>query len=150
MLTDNLRVMKLRTYLVSVLTEIKQDFVQLNVNFLDADVNSYSIDKIPTESTVERWITGEELHRDVYSFRSRKNYSADEITNIENTGFYELFEKVIFQKNKAKQLPDIEGIESISCLNCGTMVNANTNTAEFDIQIQIEYRVGGIESEVSS
>jgi hypothetical protein len=37
-------------------------------------------------------------------------------------------------------LPDIEGIESIECLNAGTMVSANTNTAEFDIQIQIIYR----------
>ena len=37
-------------------------------------------------------------------------------------------------------LPDIVGIESIECLNCGTLINANTNSAEFDIQIQITYR----------
>ena len=44
------------------------------------------------------------------------------------------------KNNDNKILPDIKGIESISCLNCGTMNNANTNTAEFDIQIQITYR----------
>ena len=31
-------------------------------------------------------------------------------------------------------------IQSIQCLNCGSMTNANTNTAEFDIQLQIEYK----------
>ena len=85
-------------------------------------------------------IIGDFLKRDVYSFRSRMNYSADTMTNIENIGFYETFERIIKQKNDNNILPDIEGIQSISCLNCGTMNNANTNTAEFDIQIQIEYR----------
>ena len=37
-------------------------------------------------------------------------------------------------------LPEIDGIESIECLNPGTMNNANTNTAELDIQIRITYR----------
>ena len=35
---------------------------------------------------------------------------------------------------------NILGIENIECLNCGSMVNATTNTAEFDIQIQITYK----------
>ena len=43
--------------------------------------------------------------------------------------------------NENGVLPQIEGIESIQCLNCGTMNNAEKNTAEFDIQIQITYEV---------
>ena len=78
------------------------------------------------------------------------NYSADIISNIENIGFYELFEEAIEQKNKNKDLPDIEGIEAIRCLNCGTMNRANTNTAEFDIQIQIEYRTKILNDEEAS
>ena len=140
---DNLRVIKLRTYLMDVIKDLNENYEQINVNFLSNDVNNYSLDKIPDVSTVEKWIMGAEIHRDVYSFRSRMNYSADVISNIENIGFYETFEKEIRGKNKERQLPDIDGIESISCLNCGSMVNANTETAEFDIQIQIEYRIGG-------
>lgn len=138
---NNLRVTELRTYLMEILDELNEEYKQMNINFLDNDPENYSLDKIPTVSEVERWITGDSLYRDVYSFRSRRNYSADEITNIENIGFYELFERIIIQKNKAKELPEIEGIQSIDCLNCGSLVNANTNTAEFDIQIQIEYRI---------
>ena len=137
---NDLRVMKLRTYLMSIIAEINEEYQQLNVNFLSNDVNNYSLDKIPTEPQVEQWILGASIKRDLYSFRSRMNYSADTISNIENIGFYETFEKKIEERNKANILPDIDNIESVMCLNCGSMVNATTNTAEFDIQIEIDYR----------
>lgn len=137
---DNLRVTKLRTYLMNIINTINEEYKQLNVNFLSNEPDNYSLDKIPMEKEVEQWITGDIINKDVYSFRSRMNYSADTISNIENIGFYETFEKIIKQKNEQGVLPDIKGIETISCLNSGTMNNANTNTAEFDIQIQITYR----------
>ena len=137
---NNLRVTKLRAYLMDIITELIGQYGEMNINFLSNEPNNYSLDKIPVVTEVQKWITGDTLNRDVYSFRSRMNYSADTMTNIENIGFYETFEKIIKQKNDNNILPEIDGIESISCLNCGTMNNANTNTAEFDIQIQIEYR----------
>ncbi len=137
---DNLRITKLRNYLFDVIAEISDSYKQINADFLSDDINNYSLDKIPTQTKVEDWIIGGTLHKDVFSFRSRMAYSSDVINNIENIGFYELFEKIIRQRNNTRNLPEIEGIESISCLNCGTLNNANTRTAEFDIQIQIEYR----------
>lgn len=137
---SNLRVTKLRAYLMDIITELIGQYGEMNINFLSNEPNNYSLDKIPVVTEVQKWITGDTLNRDVYSFRSRMNYSADTMTNIENIGFYETFEKLIKQKNDNNDLPEIDGIQSISCLNCGTMNNANTNTAEFDIQIQIEYR----------
>ncbi len=137
---NNLRITKLREYLMDIIGELKTNYEQLNINFLSNEVDNYSLDKIPVVPQVNRWIIGMELNRDVYTFRSRMNYGADVISNIENIGFYETFEKVIKQKNDNGELPDIAGIQSISCLNAGTMNMANTNTAEFSIQIQIEYR----------
>lgn len=137
---DNLRITKLRAYLFDIIKTLNEQYEQINVNFLSNDINNYSLDKIPTNTEIEQWIIGNILHREVYSFRSRMNYSADVVSNIENIGFYETFEKIIKVKNESNILPDIEGIEAIKCLNCGTMNNATTNTAEFDIQIQIEYR----------
>lgn len=141
---SNLRVTKLRAYLMDIITELIGQYGEMNINFLSDEPNNYSLDKIPVVTEVLRWITGDVLYRDVYSFRSRMNYSADTMTNIENIGFYETFEKIIRQKNDNNDLPDINGIQSISCLNCGSLNNANTNTAEFDIQIQIEYRENNI------
>ena len=142
-----LRISKLRDYLFDIIDEIKQDNkYQINANMLSNDIDNYSLDKIPTDSTVEKWITGLEIHKDVYSFRSRAAYSQDTINNLKNIGFFEEFEKNIKEKNESGNLPQIEGIEKIECLNCGTMNYANTNTAEFDIQLQITYRIkkGGI------
>ena len=137
---NDLRVTKLRTYLMSVISELIEQYGEMNINFLSKEPNNYSLDKIPVNPTQEQWIIGNFLNRDVYSFRSRLNYSADTMTNMENIGFFETFEKLIKQKNDNNILPDIDGIQSIRCLNCGSLNNANTNTAEFDIQIQIEYR----------
>ena len=137
---SNLRVTKLRAYLMDIITELIGQYGEMNINFLSNEPNNYSLDKIPVNPTTEQWIRGNFLKRDVYSFRSRMNYSADTMTNIENIGFYETFEEIIKQKNDNNDLPDIDGIQSICCLNCGTLNRANTNTAEFDIQIQIEYK----------
>lgn len=140
---EDLRITKLRTYLLSIIDVLViNKKYQINANMLSNEPNNYSLDKIPTSSTVEEWITGTKICRDVYSFRSRVGYSQDTIENLINVGFFEIFEKLISSNNEKGILPDIEGIQSIQCLNCGSMNNANTNTAEFDIQIQITYKEG--------
>ena len=139
--TDELRITKIRTYLFKIIdTLLTDNKYQINANMLSSEPNNYSLDKIPTASTVEEWITGTRICRDVYSFRSRVGYSQDTINNLINVGFFEIFEKIISSNNEEGILPNIEGIQSIQCLNCGSMTNANTNTAEFDIQLQIEYK----------
>ena len=141
--TDELRITKLRTYLFSIIdTLLTDNKYQINANMLSNEPNNYSLDKIPTSSTVEEWITGSRICRDVYSFRSRVGYSQDTINNLINVGFFEIFEKIISSNNEEGILPEIKGIQSIQCLNCASMTNANTNTAEFDIQLQIEYKEG--------
>ena len=135
------RISKLRTYLFSIIDTLTTDkSYQINANMLDNDINNYSLDKIPTASTVSKWVNGVEIHRDVYSFRSRMAYSQDTINNLLNIGFFEKFESIIKSNNKKGILPEINGIQNIECLNCGTMNSAGTNTAEFDIQLQITYR----------
>lgn len=138
---ENTRISKLRTYLFEVIDELTTNKeYQINANMLSNDINNYSLDKIPTSSQVEKWINGMEIHKDVFSFKSRNAYSQDVINNLANIGFFEKFESLIKTNNKKGVLPDIKGIESIECLNTGTMLSSDTNTAEFDIQIQITFR----------
>lgn len=139
---EELRISKLRDYLFKIIDELLTNKTyQINANMLSKDINNYSLDKIPVDFKVEKWITGTTIHRDVYSFRSRMNYSQDTITNLINVGFFEIFEQKINSNNNKGILPEIDKIQSIQCLNCGSMTNANTNTAEFDIQIQIQYMI---------
>lgn len=147
---QNLRISKLRDYLINIITTLtNSDNFQINADMLSNDVDNYSLDKLPTESTIETWLTGDEIHRDVYSFRSRMEYSQDVINNLTNIGFFEQFENIIKFNNKNGILPEIKGIQEISCLNCGTMNYADTNTAEFNIQVQATYIVKNDEEVVS-
>lgn len=138
------RVAKLGEYLENILEELNNEYKRVNVDFLGLDVNNYSLDKIPTASTVETWLTGTKVCRDVYSFRSRNPYSSDRLNNLQNIGFFEKFESIIKTNNDKGVLPEIKNIESIECLNCGAFNNADSSmkTAEFDIQLQITYREG--------
>ena len=138
---EDLRISKLRQYLFGVINTLTENRnYQINADMLSNDIDNYSLDKIPTASVVERWIMGVEIHRDVYSFRSRMSYSQDTIDNLSNIGFFEQFENAIKTNNEEGILPDIDNIESIECLNCGTLNNTDGVTAEFNIQIQITYR----------
>lgn len=134
------RISKLRQYLFDVIDELtKSNDYQIGADML-GDIGDYSLDKIPTDFEVDNWIIGVEIHRDVYSFRSRKSYSQDVINNLNNIGFFEDFENIINSNNKKGILPDIENIESIECLNCGALNDVDGTQATFDIQIEITYR----------
>ena len=139
---SNSRIAKLREYLfenINTLTT-KRDY-QINANFLSNQIDDYSLDKMPVAPIITKLICGIEIRKDVFSFRSRKPYSSDALVNLNNMGFFEDFEKLINSNNKKRCLPEIEGIESIKCLNPFTMLSNKDGTkAIFDIQLEITYR----------
>ena len=139
---NDTRIAKLGEYLEPILEELNSKYKKINADFLGIDVNNYSLDKIPTASEVETWLTGTKICRDVYSFRSRNPYSSDRLSNLKNIGFFETFQKIINSNNDEGVLPKIDNIESIECLNQGTFNYADESmkTAVFDIQLQIVYR----------
>lgn len=137
----NKRITKLGEYLETILETLNDKYKKINADFLGLEINNYSLDKIPTLSIVEPYITGGGLYRDVFSFRSRNPYSSDRLNNLKNIGFFEEFESIIKSNNDKGVLPEIDGIESIACLNPGTLnyTDESMKTAVFDIQLQIEY-----------
>ena len=138
---EDFRISKLRSYLFEIINTLTENRnYQINANMLSNKVDDYSLDKIPTMTIVESYVDGTKLYRDVYSFRSRKSYSQDTIVNLKNMGFFEQFEEAIKTNNEEGNLPDIDNIENIECLNPFTMINNDDGkSATFDIQIQIEY-----------
>lgn len=133
------RIGKLRDYLFNIIDNLAQSRkYQINADFL-GEVGDYSLDKIPVDVKEGKWIIGITRKKEIYAFRSRKAYSSDAINNLSNIGFFEEFESIIEYNNDNDILPDIDGIESIECLNCGTLNNVDGTQATFDIQIQITY-----------
>lgn len=134
------RVEALQEYLLKILGEVTGD---LNVNFIDtSSVGDYSIIRLPVQPEVEKWIIPVSLNQEVYNIESVKTYSQDQMSNLSNIGFFENLENKIKTNNTKKDLPEIKGIESIRCLNCGSLQSTDTNTAIFSIQIEINYREG--------
>ena len=76
-----------------------------------------------------------------YQFQliSCNDYGADVLQNMSNSKFYEDLYDLIESNNKEGILPDINGIESIECLNNGEILDATTNTARYSIQMKITY-----------
>lgn len=140
MAVNDYRISKLRDYLFEVINTLTSNSnYQISADFL-GNVGDYSLDKIPTDTSIEKWVIGIEKKRDVYSFRSRKDYGVKTVDKLKNIGFFEDFENIIKSNNEEGVLPDIKGIESIECSNCGTLLNVDGTRATFDIQIQITYR----------
>ena len=141
-MNENLRIQKIIDYVTDLIKELNSDYLQVNADWLGIEASNYSVDKVPVDSNMEKWIIPCFVKRDVYTLRTRENYSSDVINNLQNIGFFEKLERKINSNNSKGIRPKISGIESITCLTAGALnsVDPSLKTAEFSIQVQITYR----------
>lgn len=111
----------------------------INVDFLSNKPIEYVIEPIPVEPVIRQYADGSSLRQFVFQFGSREYFGADVIQNMRNTEFYEDFSELIEDNNKKGVLPKINGIQSIECLNNGTINEDNTDNAKYVIQMRITY-----------
>ena len=111
----------------------------INVDFLSNKPIEYVIEPIPMEPVIRQYADGSSLRQFVFQFGSREYFGADVIQNMRNTEFYEDFSELIEDNNRKGVLPKINGIQSIECLNNGTINEDNTDNAKYVIQMRITY-----------
>lgn len=111
----------------------------INVDFLSNKPIEYVIEPMPVEPVIRQYADGSSLRQFVFQFGSREYFGADVIQNMRNTEFYEDFSELIEDNNKKGVLPKIDGIQSIECLNNGTINEDNTDNAKYVIQMRITY-----------
>ena len=111
----------------------------INVDFLSNEPIEYVIEPIPVEPVIRQYAYGSSLRQFVFQFGSREYFGADVIQNMKNTEFYEDFSELIEDNNRKGVLPKINGIQSIECLNNGTINEDNTDNAKYVIQMRITY-----------
>ena len=129
---------KIRDYFKTKVT-LAEEFDNILVDFLGEDATSYSIEPIPIEPVLKPYADGGSLNQYVFQFGSREFYDNSVAQNINNLGFYEKFQEEIETNNKNGVLPDIAGIQSIECLNNGTIQDVQSGTAKYVIQMRITY-----------
>lgn len=128
---------KIRQYLIDI--DVIDDNCRINVDFLGEEPTEFAIIPIAVDPIIERWITGQSIRQYQFELISCNDYGADVMQNMANSRFYEKLYDLIEKNNKESKLPDIEGIQKIECLNNGAILDANTNTARYSIQMKITY-----------
>ena len=64
---------------------------RINVDFLDAENGSYSVNTSPAAPIVKRFIDGSSIRQYVFTFSSAELYGEEIRQNLENAGFWEDF-----------------------------------------------------------
>ena len=118
---------------------LTKEFDNILADFLGDEATSYTIEPIPIEPVLRQYSDGGSLNQYVFQFGSREFYDNSVAQNINNLGFYERFQEEIETNNKNGVLPDIKGIQSIECLNNGTIQDVQNGTAKYVIQMRITY-----------
>lgn len=114
----------------------------INVNYLGGDVDEFSIETIPSDPIVKRYITGESIRQFQFYFESREQFDKDVINNLQTNGFYELFAGWLEECTKQKVLPDLEGNRkclSISADTQGYIMDIQNGKASYVIQCTMRY-----------
>lgn len=114
----------------------------VNVNYLAGEVDSFSIEEVPTNPIVKKYIGGSSIRQFQFAFCSREPYGIEVLQNIENSTFYEDFANEIEEKNDKEILPILEnGLEarSIEVISTGYTVDVTEDTALYQINLNFKY-----------
>lgn len=128
---------KMRKYLIE--NKIVDEECRVNVDFLSENPTEFAIIPIAVNPILKKYIDGSSLRQYQFQLISCSYYGADVLQNMANSKFYEELYDKIETFNDEGILPDIEGIESIECLNNGAILDATVNTARYSIQMRITY-----------
>ena len=86
---------------------------------------------------------GGSLRKLVFVFGSKEYYGSDIRTNIENSGFYDKFQRWIEEQNEIGNLPNIENVQSVNCVTYGYLFNTDgADKARYQIQMEMIYYKG--------
>lgn len=117
----------------------------INTNFLDGEVNSFSIEEIPSNPIVKKYTDGSTLRQFQFAFCSREPYGSEILQNIDNSSFYEDFSNEIEEKNNRNILPigdsNIEPIE-LKVTSSAYVVATEEDTAMYQINLNFKYLKG--------
>lgn len=116
--------------------------LRVNINYLDSSPDTYSIEEVPTQPIVKKYIDGSTKRQYDFVFTSREPYSSEVVQNIDNSEFYEKFANWIESQNDNEVLPvlgiNLEAL-SIEVTSPGYAFSVSEDTAQYQIQLRLKY-----------
>lgn len=113
---------------------------KINVDYLDDEIYSYSIDRTPTQPEIKQFIDGRGgKYQIAFDFTVTAPISSRVVTNLANSKFGEDFMEWIKTQNRLKKFPKINGAFSIKCTSPSYILQKTETTAIYIIQINFTY-----------
>lgn len=115
----------------------------INVNYLDSEADSFSIEEVPCNPIIKKYLDGSSVRQYQFIFCSREPYSSEIVQNIENSSFYEDFADEIENKSNNDILPILDSkLEAIALevISTGYTVSVTEDTSMYQINLKFKYK----------
>lgn len=114
---------------------------RVNVDYVGTDM-SYSIDPLPCDPVIQRYTDGGAKKQFQFALTSNETYDEDARVNIENSGFYEVFEDWLETQNMKGELPELPAKKTavaFETLSKGYLYDTDGNLARYRIECRLIY-----------
>lgn len=113
----------------------------INVNYLSGENDSFSIEEVPCNPIIKKYLDSSTLRQYQFVFCSREPYGAEVLQQIENSTFYEDFANEIEEKNNNDILPTLDNMEAMSLeiTSNAYTVSVTEDTAMYQINLNLKY-----------
>lgn len=138
--SDNLIIKQIRRYFLDC--PLIDEESKINVDYLGVGAVEYSIDPVPSDSLVKKYMDGGAVKQYLFVFGSREYYGDDTLQNMENSGFYQIFSDWVEEQNKIGNLPELsKGKQAlkIETVTSGYLFHADESSAKYQIQMRLTY-----------
>ena len=114
----------------------------LRVDYLGEKPVEYTIEVLPCDPVVKRYLGGSTVRQYLFAFGSREFYSQERLQNIQNSAFYERLADWVETKSKSWVLPELpDGMEAqqLEVVSSGYLFDGSMTNARYQIQLRLLY-----------
>lgn len=114
----------------------------LRVDYLGEKPVEYTIEVLPCDPVVKRYLGGSTVRQYLFAFGSREFYSQERLQNIQNSAFYERLADWVETKSMSGVLPELQdGMEAqqLEVVSSGYLFDGSMTNARYQIQLRLLY-----------
>lgn len=114
----------------------------LRVDYLGEKPVEYTIEVLPCDPVVKRYLGGSTVRQYLFAFGSREFYSQERLQNIQNSAFYERLADWVEAKSMSGVLPELpDGMEAqqLEVVSSGYLFDGSMTNARYQIQLRLLY-----------
>ena len=114
----------------------------LRVDCLGEKPVEYTIEVLPCDPVVKRYLGGRTVRQYLFAFGSREFYSQERLQNIQNSAFYERLADWVETRSMSGVLPELpDGMEAqqLEVVSSGYLFDGSMTNARYQIQLRLLY-----------